>query len=145
MKKLLTVLFSIILISGVCAQPDPDIAGYNVYINKLSSVSIPGDKSFIWSDTTLTLGWEDGESLDGYVSPHESEPIIGSPIYFINDSSLWGLDTSATGVVDFMLNRGMYEITVTAVDVSGYESGHSEPIFMRMIRRARVPINLRKE
>jgi len=145
MKKLLTVLFSLILLSVAYGQPDPDIAGYNIYIDKLDNNRYFSGQSFIWSDTTLVFAWEDGDSIaPGFISEYNQTPVIGSPIYFVNDSSLW-IGGSANASVDLTFDRGVYEFTVTAVDVAGGESGHSDPLYIRFIRRARVPINIRFE
>jgi hypothetical protein len=128
------------------AQIDEDIAGYNMYIDKLDNPRAFPDQSFVWGDTSLVFLWEDSDSTDdqtGFTSQYLSSPVANTPIYFVNDSSLWGADTFATAGVDLFLIKGVYEFTVTALDVAGNESGRSEPVYIRMIRRARVPINLK--
>jgi len=145
MKKLLTVLFSFILLTGLYAQPDPDIAGYNMYINKLDNNRFFPGQAFIWSDTTITFGWVDGDSAaPGFISPYTSLPVQGSPIYFVNDSSLW-IGAEVDAPVDLTFDRGVYEFTVTALDLAGGESGKSEPVYVRFIRRARIPVSFKFE
>jgi hypothetical protein len=125
------------------AQLDPDVAGYNMYIDKLDSPKAFPGQSFVWGDTSLVFHWEDSDtSRPGFVSPYLSTPVENTPIYFINDSTLWNGDTTAHGGVDLFLEKGVYEFTVTAVDVAGNESGRSDPVYVRMIRRAKVPVNL---
>jgi hypothetical protein len=145
MKILFTILVSILLISSVFAQPDPDIAGYNMHINKLDNNRFFQGQEFIWSDTLLVFGWVDGDSTTpSFISPYPSSAIIGSPLYFVNDSSLWAGTETDVGI-NLTFDRGVYEFTVTALDVAGNESGLSEPVYIRFIRKARVPMNLKFE
>jgi len=135
------IILSLLIVSSF-AQIDTDVAGYNMYIDKLDSPRAFPGQSFVWGDTTLTFAWEQGDSTGGFLTPYVTTPIDGTPIYFVNDSSLWIDDTTASGGVDLWLERGVYEFTMTAIDLAGNESGHSQPLYIRMIRRARVPINL---
>ena len=145
MKKLLMVLFSLTLLSVAYGQPNPDIAGYNMYIDKLNNPIYFQDQELVSGDAIITFTWQDGDSAGGFLTPYATTPIDGTPIYFVNDSVLWSRDTSASAVTDLWLDRGVYEVTVTAVDITGYESGKSQPVYLRYIHRARVPILLKRE
>jgi hypothetical protein len=115
-----------------------------MYFYKLdSNQALPNYNTLIKQDTVLTFAWEHAPDLNPppYISPYTS--IVHKVLWVPNTPGLWnGGDTTAvTDMVDF--TNGLYEMTVTAVDTLQYQSGHSNPWFLKVTAiLATVPFNL---
>jgi hypothetical protein len=94
------------------------------------------------SDTVITFLWERGDGTDfPYVSPFTGETV--NIMVIVNSPTLWTDDIAAISR-DVILENGEYEITITEADVYNNESGHSQPLFIDVVKAvARVQINLR--
>ena len=143
MKKLSFLLIIFFFVHIGNAQYLEEIAGYNLYFNKLNEgQTMPEVDQVIKQDTTITLAWERGTSTtDSYISPYTSMLYI--LIWVENTSGLWDGDTvSSSQQVSFV--NGIYELTVTEVDASQNQSGYSDPLFIEFKRVfAKMPLNLK--
>ena len=122
---------------------DETIDSYQMYFLKIETgTPIAGAQTTsVVGDTSLVFAWENGtETTPPYVTQ-----IAGSytAMVMVNDPSIW---TSGSAVVtrDIILPSGTFEITITAMDEAGYESGHSQPIYLDVKHKtAKVQVNFR--
>lgn len=143
MKKLsfLLIIFFFIHISN--AQYSEDVAGYNLYFNKLNEgQTMPTPDEIIKQDTTLTIRWERSDSTSGgYISPYTSTLYILK--WVENTLGLWDGDTTSSQQSISFVN-GMYELVVTEVDTFQNQSLYSDPVFIEFRGVfARIPLNLK--
>jgi len=146
MKKYLFLAVVFLFGCASQAQFDPEIAGYNIWIEKVNDgQTMPIPKMLIEEDITLTFSWEQGNEIGGgYITPYQvtHDTIIWVP----NTSELWSGTDSTSLSQNLSFSNGMYEFTVTAVDLADNESGRSNPLFLEFLRNfARIPINFKIE
>ena len=127
MKKLLIFLVLFFFVHIGNAQYSEDVAGYNLYFNKLNEgQTMPTPDEVIKQDTTLTLAWGRGDSTTGgYISPYTS--ILDTVMWVENMSGLWDGDTTSSSQSISFVN-GMYELVVTEVDTFQNQSPYSNGI-----------------
>jgi hypothetical protein len=139
--KILLILF--VLFGLSFAQYVPEVSSYNIYWYKLDpGQSPPAADDIVRDDTTMVFMWERGSGLEPpYVTPYTGT--IVNAMVVVNSPTLW-TDLTAAVSRDIILDNGEYEVTVTESDNTNYESGHSEPIYIDVVKSvARIQINVR--
>jgi len=141
-------LLSVILLFGCAAnaQYNPEILGYNLYFAEINqNETMPAEDFIVRNDTTIVFVWEHNATVNPpYITLYQT--IMSSVQWIPNTPVLWNGTDSTTATEDISFQRGVYEITVTAVDTLQYQSGHSLPIYMKVTAIiATIPFNLRAE
>jgi len=138
-KKL---IFIFLLSASIYAQYIPEIAEYRVYWDKLNTgqtLPTPGLTITLGSQTN-TLTWKRGTDNIGYTSPYAKVNFLMNVI--ANNTALWSV-SGATKALAVTLAEGMYEVTMTEVDVNNNASNRSQPFFVKVIANyAKVPLTI---
>jgi len=145
MKKLSILLVLFFFACAGNAQYNPEILGYNIYFAKIDTSEImPIENTLVKKDTTLNITWEHSPDInpESYITNYQT--IIHHVEWVPNTIELWaGTDTTSTHE-EVSFPRGMYEMTVTAVDTLQYQTGHSNPWYIKVTAiLATIPFHLK--